>query len=360
MKRPRAALYSPYLNIMGGGEKHILSILSVLEKNGFDCTIFWDDDLTQKIAETFNLNFSRLSFAPNIFKAKGIISKSHELSSFDVFLYVTDGSYFFSTAKKNFVFCMVPQKNLYRLTPLNKLKTWNYRFIANSNFTQKWLKRWGITANVIYPYLNEGFLGMNPERLPKEKILLSVGRFFSHLHAKNQAVIVDFFKNKIHNDAFFKGYKLVLVGAADENNRPYVESLKNLIRETPAIELDTNVSYDELKAWYKKARIYLHFTGYGVDAEAHPEMVEHLGITPLEAMASGCLTFAYDAGGPAETIIDGKTGFLFKSTTELIELIKTLIKDKTAQTAVIRNAFLYVTDHFSLPVFEKRVKEVVL
>ncbi len=40
MKRKKAALYDPFLDVMGGGEKHILSILKVLEEKGFEIHIF--------------------------------------------------------------------------------------------------------------------------------------------------------------------------------------------------------------------------------------------------------------------------------------------------------------------------------
>jgi hypothetical protein len=42
----KAALYDPYLDVMGGGEKHILSILQVLEHEGYEANVFWDHDLT--------------------------------------------------------------------------------------------------------------------------------------------------------------------------------------------------------------------------------------------------------------------------------------------------------------------------
>src|SRR5690606_2667462 len=90
----------------------------------------------------------------------------------------------------------------------------------------------------------------------------------------------------------------------------------------PNIHFHTNISYSEILAWYKRAEYYWHFAGYDIDQEEHPERTEHLGITPLEAMASGCLTFAYRAGGPSEIIQDNETGFLFRTQEELFEKMK--------------------------------------
>ena len=57
MKRKKAALYNPDLDILGGGEKHILSILRVLEDEGYEINIFWDKDLTNEIKTNFKLEF---------------------------------------------------------------------------------------------------------------------------------------------------------------------------------------------------------------------------------------------------------------------------------------------------------------
>ena len=44
-KIKRVALYNPYLDTLGGGEKHILSILDVFAEQGYEINIFWDKNL---------------------------------------------------------------------------------------------------------------------------------------------------------------------------------------------------------------------------------------------------------------------------------------------------------------------------
>ena len=69
MKRKRAALYNPYLDTLGGGEKYILSILKVLEDEGFALDIFWDENLQEDFKVKFNLSFDYLiNFVPDQFK----------------------------------------------------------------------------------------------------------------------------------------------------------------------------------------------------------------------------------------------------------------------------------------------------
>ena len=369
-KNLKATLYDPYLDTLGGGEKHILSILKVLEDEGYEINIFWKQSLQSQIENRFRLQFvNRLKFLPNIFNPlfnpegsrnpQGFIKKFIALKDFDIFFYVTDGSYFFSSAKKNFVFCMVPDKKLYKLNLFNQLKTFNYRYIANSSFSQSWLRRWGIKSEVLYPFLNKEFIDLKVEGLKKENVILSIGRFYSHLHSKKQSVLINLFKKLKQANPMFKDFKLIIAGGLKEEDKHYFNKLQSMIKNHPDIMLKTNLSYDQLLEFYRKSLIYIHLTGYDVDQDKNPEQVEHLGIAPLEAMTSGCLTFAYNAGGPKEIIKNGKNGFLFNNQEELIKKILFLLLNPTLQTKIKREAKKFVQANFNYQVFKKRVLNVI-
>ena len=357
----RAALYDPYLDILGGGEKHILSILKVLEDEGYEINVFWDKNLQAQIENRFRLQFvNKLKFLPNIFVKQNAINKMITLRDFDIFFYVTDGSYFFSSAKKNFVFCMVPDKKLYKNSLINKLKTSDYRFITNSIFTKSLLKKWAINSDVIYPCINKDFIDLKVNNLKKENIILSIGRFYSHLHSKKQSILINLFNNLKQVNPLFNNFQLIIAGGLKEEDKTYFSKLKTEVKNNPYIFLKSNVSYDELLSLYRKSLIYIHMTGYGVDENKDSEQVEHLGIAPLEAMASGCLTFCFNAGGPKEIITDGKTGFLFNTQEELIKKLLFTVPNLSLQTRVRKSAKQYVQDNFNYEVFKKRVKEVIL
>jgi len=345
-KIKRIALYNPYLDTLGGGEKHILSILEVFAEQGYEISIFWDKDLTKEIKDRFSLQ--------SIKRLKWINKEDlKKLSSFDYFFYVTDGSYFFSGAKNNFVFCMVPDKKLYNLNLLNRLKLWNYKFISNSPYTTKWLNKWGLYPVTITPYIEDKLL-INKEN-KKEKIILSVGRFFSHLHSKRQDLAIKAFKNLKNKSKEFADYKLILAGGLKKEDQEYFDSLKKLAGNDSSIIFETNISLDKLDKLYKLATFFWHFTGYGVDEEKNPELVEHFGIAPLEAMASGCLTFCYSAGGPKELITDGKNGFLFSNTDELIDKIIKINSNEALKEKVTDNGRQFVKENFSYEVFREKV-----
>jgi len=357
MKRKIAALYNPYLDTLGGGEKHILSILKVLEEAGYQIDVFWDQNLAIEIKKRFNLTFSTLKFLPNIFRASFVeaLNKIPILKNFDVFFYVTDGSYFFSSAKKNFVFCMVPNKNLYHLNFANRLKTLNYKFIANSRFTASWLKKWGVKSQVIYPQLDDCFLNSKSEQ--KTNLILSVARFFPHLHSKKQEILITTFNQLVKKDSRFSQWKLVLAGGLNPVDSNYFNTLKKSVSSNKQIQLLPNLSFAELFNYYQKARVFWHFAGYGIDENLHPEMTEHLGITPLEAMSTGGITFCVNAGGPKEIIKDGINGFLFQTQSEIIKKTISIINNEEQQKTIIKNAKQFVKENFNTTVFKKNIAE---
>lgn len=362
-KNLRLALYDPYLDILGGGEKHIFSIIEVLAKQNYQPYVFWDKDLSKEISKRFLFQPNiELKFLPNIFKKKifglSTLKALQTLKTFDYFFYVTDGSYFISSAKKNYIFAMVPNKKLYQMNLINKIKTTNYQFISNSTFTQKQLKNWGVDSQVIYPYVDQKILSFDIDK-PKEKVILSVGRFFSHLHSKRQDIIINLFKKFKQENPMFKDFRLILAGGLKKEDKEYFKELKKLADQDSSIVFKPNISLDELYKLYELSSYFWHFAGYGIDENVQPEKVEHLGIAPLEAMAAGCLTFCYNAGGPKETIKDNETGFLFNNEKELFRKMNKLVKDNELQQIIQKQAKNYVKKHFSYSVFEKNVRIIL-
>jgi glycosyltransferase involved in cell wall biosynthesis len=347
----KVGLYDPYLDTLGGGEKYILSILEVFAEQGYEVNIFWDKNLTKEIKDRFAFKY--------IDTSKWVDKKTlKNLWSYDYFFYVTDGSYFFSPAKKNFIYAMVPDKKLYSRNLINQLKLTNYRFITHSVFTQKWLNKFGIESKVIMPYLNNKLINQRIDFSKKEKIILSVGRFFSHLHSKKQDLMIQTFKDLKNKSKKFSDYKLILAGGLKNEDQKYFDDLKRLAGNDALIIFKPNIDLYELYKLYELSNYFWHFTGYGVDEEKNPELVEHFGITPLEAMASGCLTFCYSAGGPKELITNGKNGFLFFHTNELIDKMIKVNSNEALKEKVINNGKQFVKENFSYEVFRSKVIEL--
>lgn len=362
MKRKTVALYSPYLDTLGGGEKHVLAILEVLcREQGYTPIIFWREDLTTQIEKKLNISFpvKPVFKAPPFINTGSISTKLSALKQIDIFIYVTDGSYFFSSAKHNYVFCMVPQKNLYSRNLFNIIKTVNYSYISNSRFTYTWLKKWGIPNTILYPYISDTFIRMSQKPQPKEKIILNVGRFFPSLHSKRQDLVIQAFQKLITHKQF-SGYKLILAGSVLPADQPYIEKLQKMASESRSIEIVINPDFKTLLSFYQRAEYYWHFAGYGIDSDLTPELVEHLGITPVEAMAAGCVTICYNAGGPKELIHQEQNGLLFNSTADLIKQMQKLDTETDLKAQIISKGQEFARSNFSYDRFKQNVIDIFI
>ncbi len=351
MRRKTVGLYTPYLDIMGGGEKHILSILKVFDDADYNTVIFWSTDLSTEIQNKLKLTFRHLRFEKDL-KAMSLFEKAKKLSPLDWLLYVTDGSYFFSPAKKTAIFCMVPDKKLYNLSPINSLKTINSVFIANSHFTASWLHTWGIRSHVVYPFVSDELFQTIP--LPKKSFVLTVGRFFKHLHAKRQQDLILTF---LRFHSYHPEYSLILAGGVKVEDEPYVRELRTQFPQA-FVQFKTNIAFSEMQELYRDASLYWHFTGFGVDQHSHPEQVEHLGMTPLEAMASRTVPFCFNAGGPRELIENGKNGFLFSTPEGLLQQTAYFLTTPSLQTHMRESAYQFTNKFFRYTVFSNHVMKI--
>jgi glycosyltransferase involved in cell wall biosynthesis len=159
------------------------------------------------------------------------------------------------------------------------------------------------------------------------------------------------------NGKEFSDYTLVLAGGADEADRQSLKSLMTLAKKDKNIKFIVNPSFDALLELYRDAHIYWHAAGYGVDEKKEPYKVEHLGITPLEALASGCIVFAHNSGGPKRLLSEGQTGFLYNSIDELVDKTAEYLRDKDTNYNMQRNGREFITERFSYNAFEDDVKQ---
>jgi alpha-1,3/alpha-1,6-mannosyltransferase len=105
--------------------------------------------------------------------------------------------------------------------------------------------------------------------------------------------------------AAFAGCRLVLAGSCDERVREQRETRAALAARCTALGLDGRVelrpSVDEAERRELLA---------GCRFLVYTPAAEHFGMVPIEAMAAGRPVVAIAGGGPAETVVDGETGYL--------------------------------------------------
>ena len=167
----RAAIYDPYLDTLGGGERYCLTVAEILLKKGFSVDIFWsgDSDLISKAEERFSLDLKGINLVPDIFKisqskidlvensqtpihlspkinqdsnfiqkTKTLIDKLKITKQYDLLFILSDGSIPYLFGKKNLLHIQVPfakQKTLStRLKNITKF-TFISSIVCNSRFT---------------------------------------------------------------------------------------------------------------------------------------------------------------------------------------------------------------------------------
>lgn len=309
----RAAIYNPYLDTLGGGERYVMTIASTLKNNGWDVELAWHNSKIIKwLEERLGIDLDGIEIVPDISRGAG----------YDLVFWLSDGSIPTLFGKKNILHFQTPFHNIGGKSLFNKLKLLKIgRVVCNSQFTKGFIdKEYGVNSVIVYPPV------MVDEFKPrkKENLILSVGRFSQLQQSKRQDILVQTFKKML--DKGLKGWKLVLIGGSDVGGGKFAEYLREEAKGFP-IEILENLPFSEVKKFYSKAKIFWSAAGYGIDEGKEPEKVEHFGITVVEAMAAGCVPIVTNKGGHKEIVSEGEDGFLWQEIDGLVKKTTDLAKD---------------------------------
>lgn len=348
------ALYSPYLSILGGGERYILSIASILSSDN-NVTVFAASKIKKTAEKFLGIDLEKVNFIPpDIFTTGQRLQKYQALKKYDLFFYVTDGSIFFSSAKSNYLIIQspdhVPPFNL-----SNKLKMHNWQILCYSDFVEKFIsQRWSNKIHILPPFIDP--LIFKTTQLEKKNIILSVGRFFSHLHSKKHDVLIKVFQNYFQD--YFESWRLVIIGgSSDLDSQKHMQHLKSLVNQAP-IEIYDNLPYPKLTQYYRMSKVYWHAAGFGEDLVKNPQKAEHFGITTVEAMAAGVVPLVYRAGGQMEIIDENINGFFWKTEDELAMKTLKIMKNDGVRQQIAQEAVKSAAD-YSPPVFYEKLKRII-
>jgi len=159
-------------------------------------------------------------------------------------------------------------------------------FVANSKETARRVKKfYRRESTVIYPPITQGSsLRTQGTSLRSRSYFLSVGRL-TYSKRVDLAIVAC---NKLK-------LPLKIVGTGKEET--YLRSIAG-----PTVKFLGSVSDDELARLYEGAKALIFCA-----------LDEDFGMVPVEAMAHGTPVIVLAQGGVLETVIDGKTGVLFKN-----------------------------------------------
>jgi glycosyltransferase involved in cell wall biosynthesis len=358
--KKKILLYSEYWQSFGGGEKYLACCAEALLRSArYDVTIIaqtasFDQDT---VAQYFNVALSGVIVHTVDGGVEVVRAEAERLSAdFDLFMYMTNYRFICSRARQTFVILQVPYGSV---TPLSLLKTSirhnlkeagkdvvrrtmfkrlhdTQAVIVYSRFVQLSLDViHDIPSTVIEPPIDDFLI----EGATKERVILSVGRFFNGLYNnKRYDVLIDAFKKlceRLPNTTW--QYRLVGSCGADEESQSYLRQLQDAARGFP-IYFHVNASYEDLRRHYNEATIFWHAAGFGVDEDKHPERAEHFGMSTLEAMSARCAPVVINAGGQKEIVSHGESGYLWSTIEDLVKHSTTLISDRELLAVMQTNA----------------------
>lgn len=368
IRKPTLAIYDHTFHIIGGGEKYGFTVAYALQ-DIFDITIIANKKITHKdILDWYHLDLAKCKIKiigipffdelDPVHLDPGRVTKrvenpfhiiSKESGNYDFFINNGMNEMVYPLSNISAIICHFPERR-----PTGYFYADKYTYIIyNSKYTAGWVEnKWKFSPHKhIYPPVD-----MEPaeNKLKKENIIISVARFEIGGSKKQLEMIRTF--RKIYKKVPFKlkGWKLVLIGGSHEGN-PYLEKVRGLLQEpgTENIELKVNTSGGELKDLYKKAKIFWHLCGLD---QSDPALVEHFGMTIVEAMQNKVAPIVFDGGGQREIVEQGKSGFRVTTTAELIKYTLQLIENPGLLEEIGNSAFSR-SKRFNRERFDREVRE---
>jgi glycosyltransferase involved in cell wall biosynthesis len=222
-------------------------------------------------------------------------------------------------ARRSVILCQFPyprRRGLFRRALLGREIDDFALIVCQSEYVRGWVRKlWNRESVVVNPPVDV------PEAEPgwdaKERIVLSVGRFFASGHSKRHDLMAQAFRDLC--DAGHRGWELHLVGSVHSGypaDVEYLERVRRLADGYP-IRLHADAPRDVLLDLYRRASVYWHASGYGVDTDTRPAELEHFGLSTVEAMGHGTVPVAIARAGQLEVVEDGVTGFLWEDLSQL-------------------------------------------
>jgi len=354
-------IIQPYLNIKGGVERVILEIAK-----HYDATIytmeydkaatfdgFKDTDIKivgkdVPLADRLPYRASQgLRYGYNFYHMK--ITEDYDIAN----PHISPSEWIRHKNERVLWYCHTPPREVYDLYAVRMMQrsykekmlyaamTGAYKVIAknivknieevaaNSQVTRQRIKKYySKESTVINP-------GVDYEKFKDEgdgKYFLYPSRFVVN---KRQEYVINAFKKYVKESK--SKHSLVLAGtlSKDPEHMKYMQRLKGLAGSSN-IKFIPNPGDKRMTELYSKSTAVLFAA-----------INEDFGIVPLEGMASSKPVISVNEGGPTETIINGKTGFLVTSYSEMAMRIKQVADDPSLAKKMGKAGRARVIKHYS-------------
>jgi O-antigen biosynthesis protein len=365
LRKIKVGIYDHAFHFAGGGQRYAATLGEILQ-NKYDITFIANKDVTlEQYKEWFGLDLSncklkiiKIPFFEKTARSyidEGIVINeetnpfdiiSRESLHYDIFINANMLTKVKPLSNIAIFICHFPDKDKERFFSVEK---YDY-ILTNGNYGSSWVKKkWGLNSALrLYPSVDmyhgrDGFDG-------KSKIILSVARFVNSGSKKQLEMIRAFRKLCERNQYVKKEWRLIIAGGSSDDN-PYFYRIRKELDAFQAtnIELMPNLTKSEILKLYGEASIFWHACGLG---ENDPSLIEHFGMTTVEAMQNYCVPIVINGGGQREIVEHEISGFLFSTVEELISWTLKVINDDDLRKRIAQGA--YEKSHrFNADIFTK-------
>lgn len=369
LRKMRIGIYDHAFHFPGGGQRYVAKIAEMLQGK-YDVTYITNKDVDIEMYKSwFNIDLSqctlkvtKIPFFENlqepfinesmaIFERNSFDIISEESMHYDVFINANMLSKVNPLSTLSLFICHFPDTRRGRFFYVDH---YDY-LVSNGEYTSSWIqKRWGLNpTHLLYPPVD--MYNIESSVSSKQKIILSVARFEISGSKKQIEMIRAFSDLAAQYEHIRNEWKFIVAGGTFKNN-PYFKSVEEFACNLPHknIELRPDVSYKELCALYKEAAIFWHACGLN---EKDPHLIEHFGMTTVEAMQNYCVPIVIDGGGQQEIVEHGVSGYRFGKLKELQLYTMKVVDDSGLRRGVAERA--YERSHqFNFEVFKKQVAQM--
>lgn len=340
----KAAIYNPYLDTLGGGERYTLAFASTLVKLGYSVDIQWSDkSIFEKFKDRFGISLDGFTFVEDIKRGDG----------YDICFWVSDGSIPTLRARQNILHFQIPFTKVDGRSLLNKMKLFRIdKIVCNSEFTKGFIdQEYGVNSSVLYPPVDTK--NFKPKR--KKNTIVYVGRFSNLTQVKGHDILIKAFKELLEKTS--EEWELQLIGGADVGSDEYLSQLKNQSEDLP-VKILEGIPFSKLTDLVGEAKIFWSAAGFGVDELINPQKVEHFGITVVEAMAASCVPIIINKGGYSEIVRHERDGYLWMTIEGLLDYTLEVSKNYKLWKSLSLEAKLR-SQKFSYENFEKEIRQIL-
>lgn len=259
-------------------------------------------------------------------------------------------------------------KKVYRW-PIDKWEEWTtglaHQVLVNSNFTAGVFHRTfkslsSIKPTVLHPSLNFSAFDQPPVEL-KDTLPNSVKCLFLSINRyerkKNLRLAIEAFAETLKSvdPSERSTVHLAMAGGYDERvveNKAHYLELRLVAK---SLQINDNVTF--IRSFTDQEKVALLDRCHAL---IYTPSNEHFGICPLEGMYLRRPVVAVNSGGPLETVVDGKTGFLCEPTAEAFgDKMVYLYENPEKSVEMGQTGREHVIANFSFEAFTRKLNDIV-